>query len=356
VTRALPVLALFACAPTTPETPFAAGPWPEAPRTEPAYELQALVGPLTLAVGELHPGGVAALTAGNADPGEVVYFAASLGGVGNGPCYGLLGGLCLELGSRTVYAGSAVADGLGMATLEVPVSPSLPTGQRVAFQAAVRRGAGGSASEKSGPEVLTVGDPAWSNAAVVDGDLAEWSPEERFGTTSADGRSGGITWDRRSLFVAFDHPDVSGGGSLHWEVVYLAAGGPGTTTGPVIGSQAAELPFEADLVLRRKADGSYDDLLVWDDALASWVSTPGILATPGWSAAESGDTLELAVPRSLLGNTLSVATAQVYEGSGFESTYGGVPARAFVDGFDPDLGAAVELDLSSPDPAGLQYP
>jgi hypothetical protein len=353
--RSLPLIAVFACAPVEPEAPFSAGPWPEPSAYVPQGEVQALVGPLVLVGSGVYPGGVLDLSAGNADPGETVYFAASVGGVAAGPCLAFLGGLCLDLGAQTVYAGFGVADAQGVATLQLPVDSTLVQGARYTFQAAVRRGAGGGSSEKSNALVRTVGAPSWSNPVTVDGSLAEWSGDELFTTTSANNSQGGVTWDAASLFVAFDHPDVASGGAQHWEVVYLATGGPGSTEGPALGGQVPGLPFEADVVVRRKADGSYDDVCVWDE-VQGWVITPGVLSLAGWGAAESGSTLELQLPRSALPFQLELATAQVYEGAGFESTYAGIPSTAFRDGFDPDLADSLVLDLSLPDPSGIQNP
>ncbi|MCA9494592.1 MAG: hypothetical protein KC621_31910 [Myxococcales bacterium] len=78
---------------------------------------------------------------------------------------------------------------------------------------------------------------------------------------------------------------------------------------------------------------------------------------PYAAVAELGDVVEIALPRTLLGTSrIEVVLYEVYEGAGFESTYGGVPDTAFVDGYDPDLVDALTLDLSSPDPAGVQNP
>ncbi|MBA2320960.1 MAG: hypothetical protein H0V89_07385 [Deltaproteobacteria bacterium] len=39
----------------------------------------------------------------------------------------------------------------------------------------------------------------------------------------------------------------------------------------------------------------------------------------------------------------------LYEGANFESTYAGVPATAFVDGYDPDVLDFLTIDLASAD-------
>lgn len=302
-----------------------------------------------------HPGGDAVVVVSNAVPGETIGFLASLGGTSAGPCPPLLGGLCLDLGADTVLSGTAVADASGRATLEIPVPSSLPVGTTVTFQAAARRGAGGASSVKSNAVVRTVGDPAWFNGIHLNGALGDWSADELFPTTSGGNTLGGVTWDRDRLYVTFQHPDVATGGPEHWEVVTIGTGA-GSASVPPLNTQQPGLPFAASLQLRRKADGSYDDLQQWDGA--RWVSTPNVLTTmPYAAAAELGDVVEIALPRSLLGTSrIQVALYEVYEGAGFESTYGGVPDTAFVDGYDPDVVEALTLDLSSPDPAGVQNP
>ncbi len=355
--RALPLAALFACAPTPlPELDDAEGTLPEA--AEVPYEspvpVDAKVGPLVLAAGDVHPGGYLTLDVANADPGETVAFASSLGGAANGPCLASLGGLCLNLGGQTVYSGSAVADPNGRASVRLAVPATLPPGLTVAFQAAARRGAGGASSVKSNAAVRTVGAPIWSRTVTVDGSLAEWTGDELFPTTSQVGAAG-VTWDATSLFLGFDHPDVATGGPQHWQLALIGTGRPGSVVGPTLGTQTPGLPFEAEIVVRRKADGSYDDLLVWNRTNSQWDFFPG-LAASGIVAAESGTQLELSIPRSLVGAMNEVVLLSLYEGAGFESTYAGVPATAFADGYDPEVVDALVVDLWSPDSPVAQNP
>lgn len=310
---------------------------------------------LTLTATTPHPGGDVILVAAGAQPGETVGFLSSLGGVAQGPCPAQLGGLCLDLGADTVLSGTAVADAQGRAALEVAVPGSLQAGLTVTFQAAVRRGAQGQSSAKSNASVKTVGAPAWSHRVNVDGSLQDWDADELFATTSGGNTAGGVTWDADSLYLAYFHPDVASGGPQHWEVVYIGTADPGSINGVILNTQLPRLPFAASLAVRRKADGSYDDLQQWNGQ--AWVGTPNVLGTLGSSVAESGQGLEIAIPRDLLGTSrIQVVMAQVYEGNGFESTYGGVPDDTFVDGYDPNYTTSLTIDLSSPDPSAIQNP
>ncbi|MCA9490855.1 MAG: hypothetical protein KC621_13090 [Myxococcales bacterium] len=310
---------------------------------------------LTLTATVPHPGGDVILVAAGAQPGETVGFLSSLGGVAQGPCPAQLGGLCLDLGADTLLSGTVVADGQGRAALEVAVPGNLQAGLTVTFQAAIRRGAQGSSSVKSNPSVKTVGAPAWSHRVAIDGSLQEWGTDELFATTSGGNTAGGVTWDADTVYFAFFHPDVASGGPEHWEVIYIGTTDPGSTTGVILNTQLPGLPFAASLALRRKADGSYDDIQEWNGQ--TWVGTPNLLGTLGSSAAESGQGLEIAIPRGLIGSSrIQVVMAQVFEGNGFESTYGGVPDDSFVDGYDPNYATSLTLDLSSPDPSAIQNP
>lgn len=351
------LLVLCACSPSlAPEGAPESASRDEADPTLPMDLLPPPGQPLVLTAEVPHPGGVVHLAVTNADPGENVRWYVSSGGIAPGPCPAQYGGLCLDLGGGTLLLGASPADAAGAATWVMDVPPSMTVGSRITFQAVARRGNGGAASVKSNAVPRTVGDPAWAHTVAVDGDLADWGADELFATTSGSGQ-GGVTWDAATLYVAFQHPDVAAGGALHWQLVYLSDGGPGSTTPPGLGTQAPAVPFAATHVIRRKADGSYDDLHVWDDLLQAWVQTAWWLGTAGSAAAEGGDVLELAIPRDQLGDSVvDVILASAYEGAGFESTYAGVPSDAFVDGYDPDPTTSLLLDLSLPDPAVTQNP
>ena len=196
------------------------------------------------------------------------------------------------------------------------------------------------------------GQAAWSRTATVDGLADEYGADEAFSTTAG---TTWLTWDADTLFVATTHPDVATGGPEHWLMIYLGDGSAGTTQGVVMGTQAPVLAVAASHVVRRKADGSYDDVLGFDGA--SWVSTPGWLSGGPGAAAESGETVELAIPLAgIADGNLVVHVSWVFEGAGFESSYAPTPAASFTDGYDPDYGTFLSFDRRSPDPPRVQAP
>jgi hypothetical protein len=84
-----------------------------------------------------------------------VHFAATVAGIGPGPCPAALGGHCLDLLSPQLL-GSAVADATGVATFVVPLPAALTLGTTVHTQAVAVRGIGGSQSVLSPPLSATL--------------------------------------------------------------------------------------------------------------------------------------------------------------------------------------------------------
>jgi len=208
----------------------------------------------------------------------------------------------------------------------------------------------------TGTSTTDSGDPTgaggWSHTATVDGDVSEYSADETWATT---GGSVHITWDATTLYVASSHPDAETGGELHWLMVYVGDGSTGTTEGATMNSQQPTLPVPMSHVARRKADGSYDDLLAWSGT--EWASTAGWLSGGPGQVAEAGQAVELAIPLAdIATEQLVVHVAWLYEGTGYESTYSGAPAASFVDGYDPDYSAVFTFDLLSADAPAVQQP
>ncbi|HMV65284.1 MAG TPA: hypothetical protein PKA64_00440, partial [Myxococcota bacterium] len=196
----------------------------------------------------------------------------------------------------------------------------------------------------------TAAAPPWAHPEIrVDGPTAEWFDAERF--TSASGTDAWVSWDAERLLIAVQHPDVLTGTDRHWLILTLGDGGPGTTTGTLVGTQQPGLPFEATHVYRYKLDGSYSDLATW--AGDHWDTVPnpeGVV--PGVIARELGASFELALPRGLLGFTrrVDLHLNLAYEGANDETSYAAVPAASFTDGaYDPDYGAWLSFRLQRPD-------
>ncbi len=302
---------------------------------------------LILDVSDVIPGQLATFTISQADPGETVFLLRSTAGVGGGgPCPAPLGGACLDIHGPVTVMTSATANAQGVATIRANIPASAPNGLHAFFEAAAPRGGVGAVTSNPVERELGAVSP-YAHTILVDGDGFEWTNDEAFDTTSGIGQTW-VSWDATHLYVGLQHPDVQFGGDLHWSVIYLASGPGGTTGGIAHNTQVPTLPFPATHAIRRKADGSYDGMLMWDGY--GWSETGYWLGTDGSAAAEGGELLELAIPRSLLGgaNRVQMHTSFVYEGGGFESTYAGTPADSFADGYDPDFGSFLDFDLTSP--------
>lgn len=85
----------------------------------------------------LIPGERATIAVSGAEPGERVYFAVSLDGVGNSPGFRTLGGITLDLRGSIMQLGSDVANAQGRARVVFLVPPDTPPGP-VGLQAVVR--------------------------------------------------------------------------------------------------------------------------------------------------------------------------------------------------------------------------
>jgi hypothetical protein len=189
----------------------------------------------------------------------------------------------------------------------------------------------------------------WQFTPTIDGSVAEWPQEARF-TTSAS-TFAYIGWDATSLYLAMTHPDVATGGPQHWALAYVGNGAGGTTLGVVHNSQGPTLPFEASFLVRSKLDDSYSSLQSYSGG--SWMTSSPLFGMGGAVRAESGTTVEIAVPLATLGVTdqLDVLVTLLYEGTGFESTYSATPATTLADGtYDPNYTKYWSFDRTSPNP------
>ncbi|RKY22572.1 MAG: hypothetical protein DRQ55_00620 [Planctomycetota bacterium] len=94
---------------------------------------------LNLTVDPLLAGAPATFSALGAEPSQTVHFLFSLAGTGAGPCFGVLGGQCLELLAPFEILTSLPADGVGLANFTLTV-PAAAAGLAAHFQAAVAAG------------------------------------------------------------------------------------------------------------------------------------------------------------------------------------------------------------------------
>jgi hypothetical protein len=309
---------------------------------------------LALEVDPVLPGARGALSAAGLPPGATVGFVASPRGPGAGPCLPVLGGSCLGVRSP-ILLGTARAAVDGRARLELRWPDSLVEGSSISFQAAMPDGPETRFSpvvtERVGGEVGDTAPPPapWAHEGLVlDGDLADWLPEELF--TSTSGTRVGLTWSSDALFVGVEHPDIGEGGPLHWVHVYVGSDAAGAALGVQHNTQQPRLASPANNLVRWKCDNSWNSQDVYSEL--GWSINPLFFGVgPGQLAENNGrDVVEMRIPFADLGvgDTFQVHVSMVYEGDGFESTYAGAPADSFVDGYDPDFSAVFRFDRRSP--------
>jgi hypothetical protein len=189
----------------------------------------------------------------------------------------------------------------------------------------------------------------WQFTPTIDGSVAEWPQEARF-TTSAS-TFAYVGWDTTFLYLATTHPDVSAGGPQHWALAYVGSGAGGTTTGVSHNTQTPMLPFPASYLIRSKLDDSYSSLQSYSGG--TWMTSSPLFGMGGAARAESGTTVEMAVPLATLGVTdqLDVVMTLLFEGSPTESTYAATPAATLSDGaYDPNYTKYWSFDLTSSTP------
>lgn len=110
-------------------------------------------------------------------PGDHVYVAASLRGIGRGPCLPALGGVCLGIRAAAVVVGDAIADANGEALVGITLPATVPDGTAIAFQAVVPRGPNQPAA--LGAPTVGVVQPDWDGdgfAPGAGGDCDDFAP------------------------------------------------------------------------------------------------------------------------------------------------------------------------------------
>ena len=105
---------------------------------------------VTLTQSELITGQDATLEVSDAGEGEIALFLLSAAGIGAGPCYAGLGGLCLDILLPFIPIGFAITDGTGTGTLTLPMPLGAPLIE-VFTQVLVLRGPSAIDSVKSNP-------------------------------------------------------------------------------------------------------------------------------------------------------------------------------------------------------------
>jgi hypothetical protein len=105
------------------------------------------------------------------EPGERVFVAGSMNGLGDGPCVDALGGACLQIADRAKLLRTVTLDDSGVATFELVMPAGLAPGTEMAFQAAIARGLDGAESVLVPPVVGVAQDRVRGLDELSEGDL-----------------------------------------------------------------------------------------------------------------------------------------------------------------------------------------
>ena len=174
---------------------------------------------------------------------------------------------------------------------------------------------------------------AYRHTIAIDG-LNDFAAAEAFSTTTV-GFTAYVSWDATNLYLAYDAADVSAGNPKHWLFAYLDLD-PGVGTGALssvaYNSQSSTFTagFGAEYYLRWKASDDFSTLEV--HGATGWTT-----ATAAVSRKKKGSFVEFELPLAALGITtptqLGVLTYWINETAFVESTFGGLFAGSFADGY-----------------------
>jgi hypothetical protein len=189
----------------------------------------------------------------------------------------------------------------------------------------------------------------YRHTIVVDGSNDFTAPNEQFATTTF-GFPAFVAWDDAAVYVGYDNTDVASASPTKFVLLYLDVDGAasGTTTGVLYRTQQPTLPFHADYHLRWKTDGTFTQLMRWNESAGAWQPTADAIP-----AARSGSLVELAVPRAAIGAPAAVGLLglMINEAEFAESTFAGLPTRAgapsFVDGYRAQPTQWLAIDWAS---------
>ncbi len=164
--------------------------------------------------------------------------------------------------------------------------------------------------------------------------------------------------------MAVQHPDVSGGGTEHWVQIYAGADNVGHSTGVNFNTQQPYMAFEPNLLVAWRADNGFNATHEWNSGGGVWDTFAGRASDTGagYDLAENEglNTVEFQIPLSAINVTdlFRVHVNWVFEGAGFESSYGPSPQGSFVNGaYDPDHSLYHEFSwLLSGDPDTFPTP
>lgn len=191
---------------------------------------------------------------------------------------------------------------------------------------------------------------AYSHRIMIDG-VDDFLSAEQFSTTSA-GYDARVSWDADNLYIGYAGADLDPAApetATKWLFVYIDSD-PGMPNGALVNevyeTQGATFPagFRADYYVRWRCDELLLSLKAYNGA--TW--TDGT-APP---AARAGTFVEIAIPRATLGTStqLGVVSWMINEKANVESSYAGLYANNFIDGYAANLALTkfLRIDLLSP--------
>jgi hypothetical protein len=213
--------------------------------------------------------------------------------------------------------------------------------------------ADGTQPRGDGPQVADgpSGGSAYRHTIAIDG-TNDFTAGETFQTTTSPTFTAYVTWDNDNVYLGYSGPDLAtdvADASTKWLFAYIDVD-PGSSTGAatsvLYNTQQATFPmgFGAEYYLRFKSDGTFKELDKYDGTTWNAMSS-----SP--DSANSGTYTEAAFPRSLLpGETAGIVTFMINEEDNFESTYAGLYAGDFTDGYGSDVVLAhyLKADFTSP--------
>ncbi len=148
---------------------------------------------------------------------------------------------------------------------------------------------------------------------VIDGANDFAADEDMPGTSGATWY---VTWSATHFYFGINASDVGSGSATRFVNLYLDTdpqqnplSGNGTSTGALYNTQQPTLPFNADYHFRWRTDNTYTNMLDWNNGTASWTDDNTGNNNFGITAFQSGNYLEVAIPRASLGNPTAVYAA-----------------------------------------------
>ena len=110
-----------------------------------------------------------------------------------------------------------------------------------------------------------------NHTIIIDGTNDFASDEDVPGSS---GSTWYFSWDATNFYFGINgSPDVGGGSSTKWVVLNIDSdpdGANGSNAGVLYNTQQPTLPFKADFQYRWKTDGTYANMLDWNNGTSSW--------------------------------------------------------------------------------------